>query len=356
MSEAKDTLFRYLTVLQLIPRMPGRISTPSLQEKLKDRGFEISARSLQRDLRDKLSIPFSIICHEDERPYRWSLDAKAHTKLDGLDPSSALALSLAEGHLTRLLPQSVMAQLAPQFRAATHYLMSMEKNGLAQWQRRVRTIPNGKALLPAEISHSVWESVSCALVEQRRLRIRYLSRSKGNTKTLVLHPTGLVSRHSVNYLVACVDGYEEQRHFALHRIQTAEVLDEHSLQRPDFDMDRYIESGAFSFRQSPEEVELVADIHPQIAWLLNETPLSREQEIVPLADSDWRRLRARVPLDQETLWWLFGLNDQIRVYAPAVWVAEFASKTKQLHHWYATNATSPVASLPDTVLSDHPQT
>jgi hypothetical protein len=75
MSEVKDTLFRYLAILQLIPRLPGRISTPSLQEKLKDRGFEIGVRSLQRDLRDKLSIPFSIICHEDERPFRWSLDA-----------------------------------------------------------------------------------------------------------------------------------------------------------------------------------------------------------------------------------------------------------------------------------------
>lgn len=348
MSEVKDTLFRYLAVLQLIPRLPGRISTPSLQEKLKDRGFEIGVRSLQRDLRDKLSIPFSIICHEDERPYRWSLDAKANSKLDGLDPASALALNLAEGHLNRLLPQSVMALLAPQFRAATHYLMGMEKNGLAQWQRRVRAIPNGKALFPAEISHVVWECVSCALVEQRQLRVRYLSRSKSNTKTLDLHPTGLVSRHSVNYLVACVDGYDNLRHFALHRIQTAELLDKSSLHRSDFDMDRYIASGAFAFRQSLEEVELVADIHPQIAWLLNETPLSEEQEITPLPDGEWHRLRARVPQDQETLWWLFGLNDQIRVYAPSVWVAEFASKVKQLHFWYSLNATSSVASLSHT--------
>lgn len=55
-----------------------------------------------------------------------------------------------------------MAQLAPQFRAAAHYLMGMERNGLAQWQRRVRTIPNGKALFPAEISHVVWEALAPA--------------------------------------------------------------------------------------------------------------------------------------------------------------------------------------------------
>lgn len=285
MSDVKDTLFRYLAILQLIPRMPGRISTPSLQEKLKDRGFDVSPRSLQRDLRDKLSVPFSILCHEEERPYRWSLDAKANINLQELDPASALALNLAEGHLTRLLPQSVMTQLAPQFRAANHYLQGMEKNGLSQWQRRVRAIPNGRALQPAPIEPQVWECVSRALVEQRQVRVLYRSRSKGNSKTLDLHPVGLVSRHSVNYLVAGVEGYDDLRHFALHRIREAHPLAQGSSHRGDFDMDRYIASGAFASRQCDEEVELVADIHPQIAWLLNETPLSEEQHVVALADT-----------------------------------------------------------------------
>ena len=63
MSDARDTLFRYLTMLQLIPRFPGRIATPVLKEKLAERGFKIDTRSLQRDLSQKLDLFVSVkIC------------------------------------------------------------------------------------------------------------------------------------------------------------------------------------------------------------------------------------------------------------------------------------------------------
>lgn len=50
MSEAKDTLLRLIALLRLIPRAPGRISTTTLLEKLKDDGFSVSLRTVQRDL------------------------------------------------------------------------------------------------------------------------------------------------------------------------------------------------------------------------------------------------------------------------------------------------------------------
>ncbi|WP_455927377.1 helix-turn-helix transcriptional regulator [Pseudomonas capeferrum] len=334
MSQVKDPLFRYLAILQLIPRLPGRISTPSLQEKLKDRGFNISLRSLQRDLRDKLSASFAIVSHEEERPFRWSLDGRADIDLRSPDPASALALSLAEGHLSCVLPPSVMDQLAPQFRAADNYLNGLENNGLAHWRRRVRSIPNGKALYPADIDAQVWVHVSQALVDQCQLRVHYMSRSKGEVKCLDLNPIGLVSRHSINYLVAGVVGYADLRHFALHRIQHAALLDTTAQVPDEFDMDDYVASGVFASRQPLQTVELVADIHPQVAWLLNETPLSRDQHITPLAGTTWSRLQAQVPQDDETLWWIFGLNTHIRVHAPQAWVEQITSalvRTRELY-------------------------
>ncbi|MBE0508121.1 MAG: hypothetical protein IBX50_15640 [Marinospirillum sp.] len=49
-----DPLLRNLTLLQLIPRDPGKIATTTLQEKLAERGYVIDLRSLQRDLKGKL--------------------------------------------------------------------------------------------------------------------------------------------------------------------------------------------------------------------------------------------------------------------------------------------------------------
>jgi hypothetical protein len=140
MSDVKDMLFRDLAIAQRIPRMPCRVSTPSLQEKLKDRGFDVRSHFLQRELRDKLSVPFSNLCHEDGRPYRWSLEANANTHSQALDPVSAPALSLTEGQLAGVLPQLVSAQWPPHFRPTNYYLQGMDKSVPAQWHCHVRAI------------------------------------------------------------------------------------------------------------------------------------------------------------------------------------------------------------------------
>lgn len=324
MSTPKDTLYRQLVLLQLIPRQPARIDTSTLIEKLADRGFYVDARTVQRDLKDRLSIYFPIICHDEERPYRWSFDSHAQFNLPELDTPTALALHFAETQLRSLLPQSVADQLKPQFDAATQYLESMQHNGLAYWSRNVRVLPNGKALQPAPINDDVWRNVTQALLNRQQVQVEYLSRAQGEVKSFILHPAGLVSRYTISYLLATVNGYDNIRKFALHRIKSINILEEEAKPCSDFDIDVYINSGEFGWKSEAgiREVELVADIHPQVAWLLNETPLSKQQSITPIVDSTWLRLVATVPDDNETRWWLYGLNSNIRVHQPQAWVDE----------------------------------
>ncbi len=333
MSEAKDTLHRLLALLRLIPTEPRRISTPTLQEKLKDRGFSVTLRSIQRDL-NRLSTPFSLQCDDSETPFRWSFTRNAPLDLVEMDTPTALALYLSESHLGMLLPQGVLDQLSPQFRRARNYLDSLGRNDLADWARRVRALPNGKTLLPAQLAPGVWGLVSEALLERRQLRISYFSRSKETLTSLLISPAGLVSRHSISYLIGSVDGYGDLRQFALHRIKQAEILDADADRHQEFDVDCYIASGVFNLREADEQVELVADIHPQLASLLRETPLSGEQTIQTIPDRDWHRLVAHVPLDRETLWWIFGLNDQIHVHSPQIWVDEIKQRLESLRQIY----------------------
>ncbi|UCO96408.1 WYL domain-containing protein [Metapseudomonas lalkuanensis] len=334
MSEAKDTLLRLLALLRLIPREPQFVAATTLLEKLKDRGFSVNLRSIQRDL-NRLSVPFSLLCDESERPYRWSFSRNAPVDLSAMDTPTALALYLAESHLHALLPQSVLDQLGPQFQKARNYLDNLGRNGLANWAKRVRALPNGKALLPAQVPPEVWFPVSAALLERKQLQVQYMSRSKAGIKRFRIHPAGMVSRHSISYLIGTSDDYSDLRQFALHRIRKAELLNTPAHEHKDFDLDHYIAGGAFAMRQAPQQVELIADVHPQIAWLLSETPLGQEQSLQPLLGSDWHRLRATVPLDQETLWWIFGLNDHIRVHAPRTWAEQIREKLVRMRDMYA---------------------
>jgi len=313
---------RTIALLQLIPRHPKSVSTLELREALARQGFDINLRSLQRDLDGKLSQQFSLIRDETQRPYRWSFAAhtRAHS-LPGLDIPAALALHLAEGHLRHLLPPGVLSHLSPQFEEAGRLLESLEENHLSRWARRVRALPNGKVLLPANVDPHVWERTATALLEQRQLQVDYLSRVKGELKHFVLHPKGLASRGPVTYLIASVGDYTDNRHFALHRIHRADVLDTQA-RDDDFDMDAYLPTAAFTPRQGTGTVELVADIHPDIAGLLRETPLSAEQRLENLPDTDWLRLTSCVPDDQETVWWAFGIGEKIRIRTPESWQQE----------------------------------
>lgn len=332
MSRTTDTLPRLLVLLQLIPVSPGQLATTTLLEKLRERGFSVDMRTVQRDL-NRLSRIFPLICEDSTTPYRWSFAEEASLKLRGIDPSTALALYLAESHLTSLLPQNVLDLLGPQFQHARKYLDGLERNGLADWAHRVRTRPNGKALQPAAVESEVWREVSTALLEGKQLKVSYLSRSKESLKELLIHPAGFVSRHSISYLIANVEGYDDLRQFALHRIQQAQHLDAPAREHDTFDIDHFLAS-SFNAINPIKDIDLVADISPQIAWILRETPLSREQSLDALPDSDWYRLCARVTDDQETLWWVFGLNSNIRVHKPEGWVEKIRIKVKELSGLY----------------------
>ncbi|MEE3664494.1 WYL domain-containing protein [Brenneria sp. g21c3] len=335
MSDPKDRLFRHLAILRLIPREPRYLLTTELLQKLKDLKFEIDLRTLQRDLGGRLSLDFPLLCDERTRPFRWSFRQDTpRFDFPVLDTPTVLAFVFAENYLEKLLPPSVLRLLEPYFSMARQQLQGQQTH----WAERVRALPNGKTLYPAEVDVDIWEQVSTALMEKRQLQILYLSRSKGESKSLRVHPVGLVARHSISYLVGTVDGYNDLRQFALHRIQQADTLDESACEPDGFDIDSYIESGAFASRQSEREVELIADVHPQTAWLLRETPLSYQQSLEALPGSDWYRLRALVPLDQETLWWIFGLNENIRVYEPGVWVEEIKEKMERMRQMYEKQA------------------
>ncbi|WP_338647262.1 WYL domain-containing protein [Pseudomonas sp. ML2-2023-3] len=335
MSDPKDRLFRHLALLRHIPRAPKSISTSELQKKLKAEEFNIDSRTLQRDLSGRLALDFPLLCDESRRPYLWSFP-KDTPRFDfpALDTPTALAFALAQSHLGKLLPPSVLELLAPHFDLAQRQLQGLEHNKLVHWLNCVRAVPNGKALQPAEVQASIWSPVATALLEARQLEMVYLSRSKGENKNLRVHPAGMVSRHCVSYLIGTVEGYSDYRQFALHRIKHAVCLDAPVREQADFDIDQYVHSGGFNNPGPVEFVDLVADVSPQIAWLLSETPLGSQQTLKQLPDSDWQRLNARVPSDQETLWWVFGVGESLRLYEPQGWVDEILVRFNKIQGLY----------------------
>ncbi len=66
--------YRYTAILNLIPTYPNSISTTDILRHLAALGISVTPRSIQRDLGERLSVYFPIICNEESRPFLWSLD------------------------------------------------------------------------------------------------------------------------------------------------------------------------------------------------------------------------------------------------------------------------------------------
>jgi hypothetical protein len=58
--ELPVVLARQITMLGLIPRLPGKVSASQLQKRLESDGFEVDLRSIQRDLQ-KLQKPMDLV-------------------------------------------------------------------------------------------------------------------------------------------------------------------------------------------------------------------------------------------------------------------------------------------------------
>ncbi len=313
MSKKMGSALRMLAMLRLIPRR-GKIDTATLRTRLAGLGWNVSRRTIQRDLRQLQSVFPDLLCDEnrDIPGWFWRADA-AVIDIPAIDPALALTLVMARAFLAPVMPPWVLSQMNPYFQAAERLA---DRHRTGAWSERIAVIPRTLPLLPAEIKEAVYDAVSQALTEDKALQARYRSRH-GSACEYQLHPLGLVFRHEVTYLVATAWHYDDPRHFALHRFESCQVLDIPARRPQGFDFQTYLRQGAFQYPK-PEDalIELVLRVHRNTAVHLGETPLSEDQRLDPL-EGDWMRLRATV-LDSEQLhWWILAMGENVVVEAPA---------------------------------------
>lgn len=311
-----DTFHRHWVMLRCIPRAPRKIDGARVQAHLEGQGFRIDRRSIQRDLQ-RLSGIFPLVCDERSKPFGWSWarDASA-MELPGLDPHTALTLAMVADHLDGVLPPATLEHLAPFFDRAKNVLSEHATSGLARWQRRVRVLPEGQPMAPALIEPAILNSVYQALLDGRQLNVTYRPKGASDVTEAIVHPLGLVVRSRVIYLVATFWSYQNVRQLAVHRLELAASTEMPADSPKDFDLDAYIESGAFGFLVSDDgPVRFTAEVSGWVMETLAETPLANDQVLTRLESGEWR-LEATIPITQQFWGWILSYGSGIRVLEP----------------------------------------
>ena len=307
-----ETLLRQWAMLKLVPRHPRRIDTVAIREKLQEREFDVTLRTIQRDL-NQLSRHFPLESDQSKpQGWWWSKDA-AVMDIPGLDPQSALVFKMVEEHLRTLLPTSTLDILQPWFKSARGVLEVSDQR-LSQWPDKIRVLPKGMQLLPPKIDPLIQSLVYQGLLDERWMRISYRARGSDASRIHEVNPLALVQRGSLIYLVGTIGIHTNPALMLLHRMESAEILDRPAESVEGFDLDRFIGQGELNFRLGLP-IKLVADFAPNAAITLVETPLSFDQTM-ELLDNQWVRITANIPDTLELRAWLRSFGAEVVVINP----------------------------------------
>ncbi len=330
-----NIFLRQLLMLHKIPRIPQKISTSELKRKLRDDGFDVTQRTIQRDLKALSQVLPGLQVDNDKDIPGWSWTKETRLlDIPTMDGKMALTFQMVDYFMKNIFPPSVLNQLSPYFTGAENVLKSVDEAGYAHWREKVRILSRNQALIPAQIDENVITVLYEALFAGRQVRARYRNRA-GDEVGYDLHPLGLVIRESVVYLVATIWDYQDPRHLALHRFKQCELLDEKANVPESFNLDQYLAGGSFEYGEKEnEKIRLKARFFDWAGHHLLETPLSQDQQTSD-PDDDQLLVEATVNNSAQIRWWLLGFGANVEVLEPQELREEFTEVAESLGEIYS---------------------
>ncbi|WP_424946264.1 helix-turn-helix transcriptional regulator [Candidatus Spongiihabitans sp.] len=150
----------------------------------------------------------------------------------------------------------------------------------------------------------------------------------------VLNPLGIVVRGATVYLVATSWDYNDPRHYALHRMSNAALLDKRAKSIAGFDLARHVdEQKEFSYPVLGKKIKLRAVFSKAAALHLTESKLSADQKITRKKEGGVL-IEATIADTAELRWWLLGFGSAVEVLGPSSLRKEFAAQSEEIYDIY----------------------
>lgn len=328
-----DTTLRHLKLLECIPRFPFKKTPQEIKEILENRGFDISVRSIQRDL-VKLSSVLPLISDERNKPFGWSWVRNAPDFGPAMDPIEALSLSLAHQYLEPLMPGQSFRRVKIFFDRADSILRASSKSKIKKWRERVRVVPQWQRLISPKINEQAQSAIYDALLEGNQLKVNYKKRGASQAETRVVNPLGIVLQGTVHRLICTMaEDPDNVRHLPVHRFKRAEWNGLKSKEPKNFEMDSYIEEQRIGFLLSNKPINLEVLFGASSGFHLTETPVSVDQALIQLENGKFL-LKASLANTEQLRWWLLGFGDRVEVLKPKSLRDEFKKTAKGLSKIY----------------------
>ena len=334
MSRSVDTLYRQWLMLSKIPRYPRRIKAQELKSILSAEGFDIDGRTVQRDL-NNLSGTFPLNYDTEGRTNYWYwIKSAAVQDLPSMEPITALAFDMAESYLIPILPKATLDLLQPYFKRAKEVLQAATQSHLKNWPDKVAVISRGPELLKPQIKPEIQQVVYDALLKEKQIKATYKPRKNHEPSDYIVHPLGIVNKHGVIYLVCTLWKYQDIKQLALHRFESAELIEENSNTPEQFTLSSYVQTDhQFAYPITPDLIRLKVLFDARAGEHLFETPLTENQTLAA-QDNGKLLLETEISDTQELRWWLSGFGSAVEVVEPVRLRDFFLNEAKLILNQY----------------------
>ncbi|HJV61416.1 MAG TPA: WYL domain-containing protein [Albitalea sp.] len=227
--------------IELLLRSRGCVHFDTLREEL-----DVSPATLKRDLqylRDRLAAP--IVYDRFDNGYRFDNAAGAsdgaRQELPGLWFSEKEIHALLTMHqlLAGLDDDGVLSRHLQPMMDRLQGMLGADESEARELMRRVKVISTARRRVPSR--H--FELLGSALVQRRRVWLRYYKRSDRSTSEREVSPQRLVNYRNTWYLDAWCHASEGLRRFALDAVQEAKPLQAKARHVPVKDLEAQLDAG-----------------------------------------------------------------------------------------------------------------
>ena len=283
------------------------VSFADLQKRL-----EISRATLHRDLRDlkeRMQVP--IVCDKDTATYRIDHSVQRY-ELPGVwfSASEIHALLSMQQLLADFDAGGLLAEHVSALRQRLLSMLESATDSADEIARRIR-------ILSAAARHYApqhFQAIAAALMERRRLSIRYHARGNGASSEREISPQRLTHYRDNWYLDAWCHLREELRSFAVDAIETVKAVDAVALDIPDPTLDAALGAGYGIFSGAKVRWATLKFTPERARWVAAEH-WHAEQESLFLEDGSYQ-LRLPYSNDPELIMDILKYGPDCEVVAP----------------------------------------
>ena len=298
--------------IEALIRARGHVNFQTLLDEL-----EVSPATLKRDLeflRSRMGAPIEY--DRIARGYCFGAagDAGLRQELPGLwfNESELYSLLTAQQLLAGLDSDGLLSRHLQPLLDRIHQMLGSGEGADAadRLKKRIKVVTALRRPVPSRF----FERVSTALLQRRRLHLRYLTRGRGEVSDRDVSPQRLVHYRNTWYLDAWCHRVDALRRFALDAVEEAEMLDASAksvaMKRVQAEMD-----AGYGIYAGGQQRWAVLVFNPQAAQWASREEWHPEQQGRWLVDGSWEMKLPYVD-DTELLMDVLRQGEQVRVTAP----------------------------------------